>query len=138
MSKGAKTKGYIKHRNSSKVMTFMFNPETLSQKSSISFNEISSPGSSYPRTQYVKGNSTTIPLELYLFDTAGGVETFITFINSFLPARGTKFDKPSVAVIALGSYVKECVIESIDIQRKRWNTNLVCIEATISLSLKEV
>lgn len=138
MSKGAKMKGYIKHRNSGKTMTFMFNPETLSERSSVTFNEISAPGSSYPRTQYVKGESTSIPLELFLFDTKGGVESFITFIKTFLPMRNNKFDKPSVAIFALGSYVRECVIESIDIQRKRWDTNLVCIEATINLSFKEV
>ena len=131
-------KGYIKHRNSGKIMTFMFNPESMSEKSSISFNEISAPGSSYPRTQYVKGDSTTIPLDLFLYNTKGEVENFISFIKGFLPARNNKFDKPSVCVVALGSYVRECVIESMDIQRKRWDKNLVCIEATISLSLKEV
>lgn len=135
MGVGATKKGYIKNKTTGKVKEFLFNPESLSDQRSVSFNEISSPGSSYPRFQYIKGDARSLSLNLFLRDTKKGtVKDYLNFIEDFLPS-GSRFKKPPVLIFAMGSDVRECILTDLQRSFEEYDKNLNPTQVTVSLSL---
>lgn len=138
MGVGAKKKGYIKNKTTGEVKSFLYNPSDFSDSRSVNFAEISSPGSSYPKFQYVSTGARTFTLNLYLTDTKKGtVADYLTFIEKFLP-KGSKFSKPPVLVFAMGTDVRECLLQSLDRSFTDFDANLNKKEVTLSLSLVEI
>lgn len=138
MGVGAKKKGYIKNKTTGEVKSFLYNPSDFSDSRSVNFSEISSPGSSYPKFQYVSTGARTFTLELYLTDTSKGtVADYLTFIEKFLPT-GAKFNKPPILVFAMGTDVRECLLQQLDRNFTDFDENLNKKEATLTLSLIEI
>lgn len=140
--KGAKTKGYIKNASSGIIKNFMFNPESLQYMKSATYSETSSPGLSYPLTQYVRGNSITFSIPLYIYDRSytGAVKEWEAFLSAFLPPEinGTTYTKPDMLTLVMGSFIKNCVLESLDINYTAFNSDLEPTEATLTLGLRVV
>ena len=135
MGVGATKKGYIKNKKTGKVKEFLFNPESVSDSRSVSFNEISSPGSSYPRFQYIKGEARSLSLNLFLRDTKKGtVKDYLSFLEGFLPT-GSKFSKPPVLIFAMGSDVRECILTDLQRNYEMYDKNLNPTQVTVTLSL---
>lgn len=139
MGIGAKNKGYIKNKETGEVRRFLYNPSTISDSRVVNFSEINSPGGSYPKFQYVNSGARTFTLDLFLCNTASGdtVTDYLNFIEKFLPS-GTRFKKPPVAIIVMGSDVRECLINQVDRALSDYDKNLVPTKASVSLSLTQL
>lgn len=139
---GAKTKGYIKNTSNGSIKHFMFNPEVLQYTRSATYSEVASPGLSYPLTQYVRGNSIAFQIPLYIYDRAytGAVKEWEAFLSAFLPpeVNNITYKKPDMLTLVMGSFIKNCVLESLDINYSDFNSDLEPTEATLTLSLKVV
>lgn len=135
MGVGAKKKGYIKNKSTGEVKNFLYNPSGYSDSRAVVFSEISSPGSSYPRFQYVKTGARTMTLELFLNNNKNGTVTdYLKFLEKFLP-KGKKFQKPPILIFAMGSDVRECILTQLDRSFVEFDKNLNPTTATVSLSL---
>ena len=135
MGIGATKKGYIKNKTTGTVKPFLFNPESISDGRTVSFSEISSPGSSYPRFQYVKGDARNLSLSLFLRDTKKGtVKDYLNFLEGFLP-KGSKFNKPPILIFAMGSDVRECILADYQRSYEEYDKNLNPTQVTVTLSL---
>lgn len=138
MGAGAKVKGYIKNKSTGEVKRFLFNPSDFSDSRSVNFSEISAPGSSYPKFQYVSTGARTFSLTLYLANTTKGtVADYLAFLEKFLPT-GSRFSKPPILIFAMGTDVRECLLQTLDRSFTDFDTNLNKKEATVSLSLVEI
>lgn len=114
MGVGALQKGYLKNKSNGKVRRFLYNPESISDTRSVTFSEISAPGSSYPKFQYVSTGARTMTLDLFLSNTKyGTTKDYLKFIEEFLP-KGKRFSKPPILVFAMGTDVRECLVTSVD------------------------
>lgn len=135
MGVGALKKGYLKNKSTGEVKSFLYNPEGFSDSRAVNFNEINTPGGSYPKYQYVNSGSRTFSLDLYLANTSkGSVSDFLNFLEGFLP-KGSKFSKPPVMIFAMGTDVRECILVQLDRTFSEFNANLDKTKATVSLSL---
>lgn len=135
MGVGALKKGYIKNKTTGEVKSFLFNPESISDSRTVNFSEISAPGSSYPVFQYVNTGARTMSLNLFLANTSKGTaKEYLNFIDKFLPT-GKKFSKPPILVIAMGTDVRECLLNSLNRTITDFETNLEIKRATITLNL---
>ena len=135
MGVGAKKKGYIKNKSTGEVKNFLFNPSSYSDSRDVTFNEISAPGSSYPKFQYVNAGARTLSLQLFLRDTKKGtISSYLDFLEKFLP-KGSKFSKPPVAIFVMGSDVRECIITQMTRDYTEFDSNLKPKEVIVTLSL---
>lgn len=139
MGKGARKKGYIKNKTTGAVKPFMYNPEGISDSRATEFSEISSPGSSYPRFQYVKTGARTFNLELFLTTSSKGtVKDYFKFIDGFQP-KGSRFSKPPVLIFVMGSDVRECIVTQVNRSITEFNSaNLEPTKAVVSLALTQL
>lgn len=141
-SSGAKTKGYIKNKVTGKTKSFLFNPSELTFSREATYSETSSPGLSYPLTQYVRGNLLTFSLPLYIYDKpySGLVSKWETFLNSFVPptTNNSSYTKPNDLMVCMGSFIRECVVESLEVHYTDFNEALNPTEATFTLQLRQV
>lgn len=141
-SSGAKTKGYIKNNNTGEKLMFFFNPTELEWDRSATYQEISSPGLNYPLFNYVRGNSTSFPVPLKVIDnpSTGLISKWEDFFAKLLPptANSSTYNKPDDITIVMGSFIKECIVENLNTKYERWNENLIPIEATFTLTLRQV
>lgn len=131
-------KGYIKNKSTKKIQKFMYNPSDFSDDVSTSFGEISPPGSSYPKFQYISGDSKVLSVDLYITGKASEVKSQLNFIEAFRPKRGTKFSKPPVLIFAMGDYVLEGIVASISRKFTKFDKNLKATEVTVTLKIKEI
>lgn len=135
MGLGAKQKGYIKNKSTGEVKRFLYNPETIGDSRQINFAEISAPGSSYPKFQYVNSGARTMTLDLFLSDTKNGTaRDYIKFLDKFLP-KGSRFQKPPILIFAFGTDVRECIVTSMDRTFTEFDSNLNVTRAEVSLQL---
>lgn len=139
---GAKIKGYIKNKNSGVIKNFMFNPAELSFERSATYSEISSPGLSYPITQYVRGNIMTFSVPLYIYDRpySGAVKEWEDFLSCFVPPteNTSGYVKPDEMLFVMGTFIRNCIAESINTQYTSFTSELLPDEATITLNLRQV
>lgn len=141
-SSGAKTKGYIKNKNTGVLKSFMFNPSELSFDRGATYAEISAPGLSYPITQYVRGNIITFSVPLYIYDKpySGKVKEWEDFLNSFVPPTVNTggYTKPNEMLFVMGDFIRSCVVETLGTHYTSFNSDLLPNEATFTLSLRQV
>lgn len=139
---GAKTKGYLKNGSTGEIKKFMFNPSSLDFTKSAVYSEVSSPGLNYPMTQYVRGNSFSFQLPLYIYDRpfSGAVKEWEDYLKKFLPPQEntTTYSKPDFVTVVMGSFIQNCVVESLQVQYTDFNSDLEPTEAMLTLSLKVV
>lgn len=141
-SSGAKTKGYIKNKNTGVIKSFLFNPSELSFERGATYAEITSPGLSYPVTQYVRGNAIAFSVPLYIYDKpySGKVKEWEDFLNTFVPptVNSSGYTKPDELLFVMGNFIRSCVIESLGTQYTSFNSDLLPNEATFTLNLRQV
>ena len=137
---GARTKGYIKELKTGKMKRFLYNPSTFSDSTTVKYNNIESPGCSYPLTQYISGGEMTISVEIFLYDRHkhSKVPEYISFFERFLPKKGKRFSPPSPLLFVFGDYIERCVLVSMERNYQMMDSNLRPVQATIKLSLKKV
>lgn len=139
---GAKTKGYIKNRSTGVIKNFMFNPAELSFDRGATYSEISSPGLSYPLTQYVRGNILTFSVPLYIYDKpySGEVKAWEDFLNSFVPptVNASGYTKPDEMLFVMGNFIRSCVVDTLSTNYTSFTSDLLPNEATFTLSLRQV
>lgn len=139
---GAKTKGYIKNKSTGVIKSFMFNPSELEFERSATYSEISSPGLSYPVTQYVRGNILTFSVPLYIYDKpySGEVESWEEFLNSFVPPtiNTSGYTKPDEMLFVMGNFIRNCVVDSLGTHYTSFTEDLSPNEATFTLNLRQV
>lgn len=139
-SRGSRTKGYIKNTKTGEMKEFIYNPESFSDSQGVKYQDIESPGSSYPLTQFVSGQAKKISLELFLYDKSGNnkVRKYIAFLEKFLPNGKNRFASPAPLLFVFGSYIEKCVMENIDKEYLEFDTSLEPTRAKVKLSLKKV
>lgn len=113
-SSGARVKGSIQNVKSGRRMDFLFNPTNFNPERTMNYKEISAPGTSYPKLQYVSGGLKRLNFDIFLYGENGEVNTFINFMNDLMPREksGIRWGTPPTLIFAYGWYVKECVLES--------------------------
>lgn len=139
---GAKTKGYLKNGSTGEIKKFMFNPSSLEFTKSAVYSEVSSPGLNYPMTQYVRGSSFGFSLPLYIYDRpfSGAVKEWEDYLSKFVPPKENTatYTKPDFVTVVMGSFIQNCVVESLQVQYTDFNGDLEPTEAMLTLSLKVV
>ena len=141
-SSGAKTKGYLKNNNTGERLAFFYNPSELEWNRSATYQEISSPGLSYPMFNYVRGNSTqfSVPLKVIDNPSTGLVSKWEEFLNRLLPpdTNNSTYSKPDELTIVMGNFIKECYLESLNTKYEQWDSDLIPTECTFTLTLRQV
>lgn len=139
---GASTKGYLKNNNTGDKLSFMFNPSSLSFSQGATYSEITSPGMSYPLTQYVRGNSHAFELPLYVYDRPSGdeIKVWESFLQRLIPPEinSAEYLQPDTVKVVLGTFIKDCVVENLNTEYTHFTPDLEPDEATFTLSLKVV
>lgn len=139
---GAKTKGYLKNSNTGDKKFFYFNPTELEFERGATYQEISSPGLSYPLFNYVKGNSTAFSLPLKVLDKSseGLIKEWEDFFAKLLPptVNSSTYTKPDEVTVVMGSFIRECVVESLNTKYEEFDSDLNPTECTFTLSLRQV
>ena len=123
---GARIKGYFKNLESGNILKFQYNPETFEYSRGATFAEIVAPGMSYPVTQYVHGNSRSIPIELFYFDKpyTGVIDKHKSFIEGLLPpeSNSSNYVKPPEVLFVYGDFIKKCVVEECTFKIEEYDT----------------
>ena len=139
---GAKTKGWIKNNTTGVKKKFQFNPTDLSYSRGASYVDISAPGMAYPDTQFVKGNSRSFSVPLFLYDNpyTGVIEKYMDFLNDFLtPEKNSSgYTKPPIMTFCYGYFVRKCVLEDLDILIELFDKNGKPTQAVFTLQLRQV
>lgn len=139
---GARTKGYIKNLSTGVVMKFQYNPEAFEYSRGATYAEIVAPGMSYPTTQYVRGNSRSFPVELFLFDKpyTGTIDTQKNFVEGLLPpeTNDSNYVKPPEVLFVYGSFIKKCVLEELSIKMEEYDNWGRPTMARFNLTLRQV
>lgn len=134
------TKGYIKNTSTSKVMSFMYNPSTISISRSTNFAEINSPGSSYPTFQYVNGQAKDIGFKLFLAGNKDTVKSWIDYLEAFQPSEvfNSSLAPPSTMIFSFGTLVKECILTDLVWDYQLFDSDLNPTMVEVELKLKVV
>lgn len=139
---GAKTKGWIKNNVTGQMKSFQYNPTFLEYSRGATYVEIVAPGMSYPMTQYVRGNSRSFPVELFLYDNpnSGAIESYLNYFHSFLPPEENKagFIKPPDLTFCYGDFIRKCVLTDLNVLIERLDEEGKPIQARVTLQLKQV
>jgi hypothetical protein len=139
---GAKTKGWIKNNVTGKKKSFQFNPTEFQYSRGVTYTDISAPGMCYPDTQFVKGNARSFPIELFLYDKpcTGFIEEFMLFIGAFLTpeANVQNYSKPPSMTFCFGYFIRQCVLENLDIRVEEFDEDGEAVQARFTLQLRQV
>ncbi len=132
----------------------LFNPAELSVEKSNHYAEVSIPGLSAPVYQFVRGNARSISLELF-FDTyeqgkdvrlftdrITGWDTGSMYSNLPNGERGlmdidSELHAPPVCLFVWGTYVFQCIIDSVSKKFTMFNASGLPLRATLNVTLKE-
>lgn len=140
---GAKTKGWIKNNVTGETKSFMFNPTELEYSRSITYSDITSPGMCYPGTQFVKGESRSFSVELFIYDRpfTKKVNEFMIFVGALLTSeRNLKSNpkRPPDFTFCLGYFVRRCVLEDLKILIEQFDEDGNPIQARFTLQIRQV
>ena len=135
MGVGAKVKGYIKNCETNELRKFMFNPTSISYDIEMAYNTMISPGLSYPKIAYGKGKEVSRPFSLYL--RGNNTEKYITFLEGLMKPK-TKYSEPPKVICVYGTLVCKGYVNTLKVNKTRFDGNLRCIEATCDINILEV
>lgn len=137
---GAKTKGYIKNLKTNIIKSFMYNPTSFSTSRTVSFGELTSPGISYPKFQYIAGQVRTISIQIFLNGEPSSVVDYVGYYEGLLPSEksGDVYNAPPVILFAFGSFIKKCLVESVNTEYMSFTDTLQPKTVIITLSMKVV
>lgn len=140
MGKGARTKGYLKNLSTGELRQFLYNPSSFTTSRGTNFSELTAPGMSYPKYQYVSGEAKTIDFQLFLYSNTGAVTNEIKFLERLMPDEDSdaRFSPPPQILFAFGAFTKKCILEDLRLEYIEFLENLAPRIAVASLSLKVV
>ena len=124
-------------------VTFDFNPAQFQDEKSTEFAEINIPGMSHPRLQFANGGSRTLSFDIILhYGATQDVPTAIRNLQSWLYAsyNGEQLKRaPSKLILIFGDTWpdEKWLLKSCQVNRKRFDKNLNCNFAEVSIELIE-
>ena len=137
----AKVKGYIKNNASGVLKSFQYNPTSLQYSRGATYVEISAPGMPYPRTQFVRGNSRTFPVELFMYDrpSTGLIADWRSFLEGFLPPETNQaYEKPPEMLYCMAYFIRRCVLEDFQVNDELFDEKGNPVQTRFTLSLRQV
>jgi LysM repeat protein len=116
----------------------LFNPTHYSLEKSNQFAEIGIPGLSAPILQYVRGNTRTLSMELFLdtYEQQTDVRTYTSQIYSLLEIEPTTH-VPPVCIFTWGQFNFECVLDRVSGRFTLFLANGTPVRATLTVTFKE-
>ena len=135
--------GALVDTESAARITFDINPETIRDSKDTNFAEIQIPGMSHPRLQFSNGKARTLSFTLHLhYGATDDVPQAIRTLQSWLYPEydGERMKKaPSRLLCVFGDTWSDekWVLVSCNVNRKRFDKNLVCIYAIVDIELRE-
>lgn len=131
-------KAYITPKGKPKIPV-LFNPTQYSVEKSNQIAEIGIPGLSAPILQYVRGNTRTLSMELFL-DTyeqqKADVRTYTNQIYGLLEIDPTTH-APPVCTFTWGQFNFECVLDRVSGRFTLFRADGTPVRATLTVSFKE-
>lgn len=138
----AASRCYLINLDTGKKLTAQFNPTSVPYGRSASYAEITSPGMSYPLTQYAGGNAREFTIELFYYDKpySGKINTARKFLEDLLPPEknSKSFTRPPAFTFAYGYFVRKLVLTSLDVRDDWLDSNGRPIMTTFTLSVRQV
>jgi len=143
---GRLKKGFIEvyrgKKKSPQQIEILYYPTEYSIEKSNSFSEISIPGLESPYLQYVKGNASTITLEVFYDTYAKNVDVrkFTNQLSSLMDLDPDLHAPPTLRFI-WGMSSEEpfnCVLEKVTKRFTMFNSDGVPIRARLNITLKEI
>lgn len=142
MSKtGAKTKGYFKRVDTGSILTFQFNPSTITTKRGVSYSEMQGCGSAYPTYQYTGGEGETISFNLDIIGDATKSQEAIRYLEGLMPPKSVtaNFQVPPIFYFAFGnSFTEQCVLNGLSKSHEEFDQDLGTTSVTFSIELKVI
>lgn len=138
----AKTRCYLVNNDTNKKLTLQFNPEKVDYSRSASYGSISSPGMSYPLTQYLNGEAREFSFDVFYYDRpySGLITNFMSFINALLPPEknSSSFKRPPTFTLAYGYFVKTYVLTGYQVKDELLDSKGQPVMGTYTLSVRQV
>jgi hypothetical protein len=143
MGMGAKTKGWIKNKDTGELMSFQFNPEKNTYGRTAVYKTIGSAGTDYPLTAFIRGEARTFSVPLFLYDRpyTGYIPQIMSFLNKLLPSESSgivRYNAPPVVTFCYGRFIKDCVVESMEVEEQEFDGELDVIQSSVTLTLRQV
>ncbi len=136
------TRGYMKNNQTGVVTDFQYNPESFKYSRGATYGDIVAPGISYPITQFCNGNIRSFSVELFFCDDpcTGLIRQKMTEIGKFLPPEKNIRDyvRPPTMTFVFGYFIRECVLEDLDISIEAFDINLEPTMARFTMQLRQV
>jgi hypothetical protein len=130
---------------------FNYNPDELSQRRQVEYEKIQPIGFSHPQYHYKGGGESLHSIEFTVrnFRRIGpggaripmSVDLYTALLKDLtLPLRkgNIMISGPPVVLFVLGLYVKKCIITSVGVGVKKWNSIMVEEYARCSMNFAEV
>jgi hypothetical protein len=131
-------KATITNLQSGELIAVMFNPAEYSLDLGNSFAEIAVPGLATPPLQYVRGNGSTLKMELFFdsFEQRSDVRLNTRRVTALLNSDPTT-KAPPILLFAWGGLNYQCVLESVGQRFTMFLEDGTPVRATLTVSLKE-
>ena len=134
----AKTKGWVKNNKTGKKLSFQYNPTQFSFGKEANYVSITSPGMSVPLVQYVNGVGRVFEVSLFLYNKphTGLIPKHVEFFDSLLPPEDnrTKFTKPPELTFCYATFIRKCVLQSMNVIYEELDRNNKPTQANITLT----
>lgn len=139
----AKTRCYIVINNSTKdKLTFQFNPTSIPYSRGADYGTVSSPGMSYPLTQYVGGQVREFSFEVFCYDRpyTGYIHKVRKTLEKLLPPEknDSKFKKPPTFKFAYGYFVRTLVLLDLQVNDEWLNKDGNPLVTSFVLTVRQV
>ncbi len=138
----ATTRCYLINLDTKEKLITQFNPTSIPYGRSANYSEISSPGMSYPLTQYSGGNAREFSVELFYYDNpySGKIDKARKFLENLLPPEENKnaFVRPPAFTFAYGYFVKTLVLLDLQITDDWLDSDGHPLMTTFTLSVRQV
>lgn len=138
----AKTRCYIIRNDTNEKLTFQFNPTSIPYGRGADYTTISSPGMSYPLTQYVGGQVREFSFEVFYYDKpyTGKINKARNFLEGLLPPEKNveTFTKPPTFTLAYGYFVRTLVLLQLDVNDEWLNEDGQPLVTRFTLTVRQV
>ena len=124
-------------------VTFDINPDSIQDDKSNELAEVGIPGMSHPRLQFTNGGTRTLAFTLFLhYGATADVPKAIKMLQSWLYPEyenGRLKKAPSKLLLIFGNTWpdEQWLLRSCNVNRQRFDKELNCIFAEVSLELAE-
>ncbi len=131
-------KATITNTSTNEHIPVMFNPEEYSLDKANNFAEVGIPGLEAPPIQYVRGNLSSLKMELF-FDTyekREDVRQFTRKITKLLEKAPNSL-APPILLFSWGQFNFKCVLDNVNQRFTMFMSDGTPVRATLSVNFKE-